>query len=123
MAVTLFVFGAFMLLQVNLERLLKGWGEQIQITAYLAKSMGESETQSLIQRVRALAEVERVRLISREQAWRDFQAALGAHSSLLDGLPPDVLPASLEVALKPAYRDSPAIEQLAQRLRSETGIA
>ena len=119
MAVTLFVFGAFMLLQINLEHLLKGWGEQIQITAYLSKNVGVDEMPALLARVQALPEVARVRLISQEQAWRDFQTALGAQSGLLDGLPRDVLPASLEISLKPAHRDSPVVEQLAARLRGE----
>lgn len=123
MAVTLFFFGAFMLLQINLEHLLKGWGEQIQITAYLSKNVGVDEMPALLARVQALPEVERVRLISQEQAWRDFQTALGAQSSLLDGLPRDVLPASLEISLKPAHRDSPVVEQLAARLRGEKEFA
>jgi len=119
MAVTLFVFGAFMLLQINLEHLLKGWGDQIQITAYLSKNVGVDKMPALLARVQALPEVARVRLISQEQAWRDFQTALGAQSGLLDGLPRDVLPASLEISLKPAHRDSPVVEQLAARLRGE----
>ena len=123
MAVTLFVFGAFMLLQINLEHLLKGWGEQIQITAYLSKNVGADEIAAVLARVQALPEVERVRLISQEQAWRDFQTALGAQSGLLDGLPRDVLPASLEISLKPAHRDSPVVEQLAARLRGEKQFA
>lgn len=122
MAVTLFIFGAFMVLQINLEQLLKAWGEQIQITAYLSKSVAPSEAQKLLERVRSLPEVERVRLVSHEEAWRDFQAALGAQSGLLDGLPRDILPASLEIAFKPVHRDGPAVEQLAHRLRGEKEI-
>lgn len=122
MAVTLFVFGAFMLLQMNLERLLKGWGDQIQLTAYLAKNADGADVQSLLQQVRSLPEVSLVRLTSREQAWRDFQTALGAQSGLLDGLPRDLLPASLEIEFKPAQRDSAIIEQFAQRLRTEKEV-
>ena len=33
MAMTLFVFGGFMLVETNLQKLLKGWGEQIQMMA------------------------------------------------------------------------------------------
>jgi len=123
MAVTLFVFGVFMLLQLNLEQLLKGWGEQIQITAYLNKTLDADAIPALLARVQALPEVERVRWISQEQAWRDFHAALGGQSGLLDGLPRDVLPASFEIFLKPAYRDSPVVEQLAARLRGEQEFA
>ncbi len=123
MALTLSVFGAFMLLQTNLEHLLKNWGEQIQLTAYVAKDVGSSEMQNLLERVKALPEVERVALTSQEQAWREFRAALGEQSGLLDGLPRDVLPASLEIVLKPAERDGPLIEQFAVRLRQDKAIA
>lgn len=123
MSVTLFVFGAFLVLQINLERWLKGLGEEIQMTAYLAQNLAPLETQRLLERVRATPEVERVRLISQEQAWRDFQTALGAQSSLLEGLPADVLPASLEIAFKPAHRDGPVMERVAERLRGEKEIS
>jgi cell division transport system permease protein len=123
MVMTLFVFGAFMLLQENLQQLLKGWGDQIQLNAYLDKGLENDAVPTLLQRVQAYPEVERVRHISQEQAWRDFKAALGAQSSLLDGLPPDVLPALLEISVKPAYRDGPEVEELAKRLKKQAGIA
>ena len=123
MAITLFAFGAFMLLQVNLERLLKGWGDQLQVTVYLSNRTDAAEVQSLLIRLQAYPEVDRVHYINQEQAWRDFQTALGAQSGLMDGLPRDVLPASVEISLKPAYRDGPLVEQLAKRLKYEKEIA
>lgn len=122
-AATLFVFGGFMLLEINLQKLLKSWGEQIQITAYLNGGLTAAEVDDLIKRVQAMPEVGQVRHISREQAWRDFQTALGSQSSLLDGLPRDVLPASIELSLKPAYRDGPVIEQVARRVKQESQIS
>lgn len=122
-AMTLFVFGGFMLLETNLQHLLKGWGDQIQITAYLNNGLAPDEVQTLVKNVAAMAEVERVRHISQEQAWRDFQAALGTQSGLLEGLPREVLPASLEISLKPAYRDGPVVENLAQRLKKTPQVA
>ena len=123
MAMTLFVFGAFMLLQENLQSLLKGWGDQIQINAYLEKGLAAADVSLLHNRIRDLPEIERARHISQEQAWRDFQVALGAQSNVLEGLPLDVLPASFEVSLKPGYRDGPLVEAVANRLRQEKGIA
>jgi cell division transport system permease protein len=123
MAMTLFIFGFFMLLETNLQSLLKGWGDQIQLNAYLERGFDDSETENLLNRVRALPEVLRVRHITQEQAWRDFRAALGAQSNVLDGLPADVLPSSLEIAVQPAFRDPPLVERLAVRLKQEKGIA
>jgi cell division transport system permease protein len=64
-----------------------------------------------------------VRYTSQAQAWNDFQSALGAQSGLLDGLPHDVLPASIDITMKQGQRDSSTLEQVAQRLRGEKEIA
>jgi len=121
-AMTLFIFGAFMLLEINLQGLLKGWGDQIQINAYLERGLSAGEADSLLNRVREFPEVARARHITQEQAWREFRAALGAQAGVLEGLPPDVLPSSFEIAVKPAFRDAPLVERLAQRLEQERGL-
>ena len=123
LAITLFVFGSFMLLEKNLQHLLKGSGDQIQINAYLDKDLDPADVSLLRDKIQNLPEVERVRHISQERAWKDFRAALGAHSNVLEGLPEDVLPASFEIFVRPAYRDAPLVEALANRLRKEAGLA
>jgi cell division transport system permease protein len=123
MAMALFVFGAFMLVQQNLQGWLRGWGDEIQINAYLHTPLDNAEVQRLLHRIREFPEVERVRYISQEQAWQDFRAALGSQSAVLEGLPPDILPASFEILMKPAFRDGAVVEQVAGRVRLESGVA
>jgi cell division transport system permease protein len=123
MATSLFVFGVFLLVQENLQHMLNGWGDQIQINAYLDNDVGTDQVTALMHRIRAMPEIEDLRHISKEQAWSDFQAALGAQSAVLEGLPGDVLPASFEITLKPAYRDPAQVEDLAGRLGKINGIA
>ncbi len=123
MALTLFSFGAFMLLQTNLEYLLKGWGDQLQITAYLNNGLAEPQVDALMQLIGAMPEVARARHIRHAEAWRDFQTALGAQSGSLDGLPRDVLPASIEITIKPENRNEKIIGQLAARLKDDNDIA
>ena len=118
-ALTLGVFGGFLLLQLNLEKLLRGWGDQLQLTAYLTPSVGAAELEALLARLQSFPEIEQVRHTSQEQAWRDFHASLGAQSALLEGLPRDVLPASVEISVRPSFRDSAAMEQLVGRLRQQ----
>jgi cell division transport system permease protein len=123
MALTLFVFGAFMMLQANLEQLLTAWGDQIRITTYLSGALEPAELDRLLKSVETLPGVERVRYTSQTQAWNDFQSALSAQSGLLEGLPHDVLPASLEISLKRDQRDSSTVERMAQQLREKKEIA
>jgi cell division transport system permease protein len=123
MAMSLFVFGVFILVQENLQRMLNGWGDQIQINTYLDNDVGSDQVEAIMDRIRAIPEVEGLRHISKEQAWNDFQTALGAQSAVLEGLPDDVLPASFEITVKAAYRDPPQVEELADRLGKINGIA
>jgi cell division transport system permease protein len=123
MTMTLFVFGAFILLQENLQNLLKGWGERIEINAYLDKNLSANDAQVLLDHIRSFPEVQRAEYISQQQAWKDFRAALGAQAGILEGLPEDVLPASFDIVVKPDFRDPSLVDALAARLRKEKGIA
>jgi len=121
-ATALFVFSAFMMAEENLQSLLKKWGDQLQINAYLSKALTPAQITLLQDRIQSFPEVERVHYISREQAWKEFRAALGPQSNLLEGLPQDVLPPSFEIFVKPFHRDSPLVEALASRLRKEKAV-
>ena len=123
MATSLFVFGVFILLQDNLQHMLNGWGDQIQINTYLANDVGTEQVEAMMDRIQAMPEVEGLRHISKEQAWNDFQTALGAQSAVLEGLPSDVLPASFEITVKPVFRDPARVQDLAGRLGKINGIA
>jgi len=118
-ALTLGLFGGFLLLQLNLEILLRGWGDRLQLTAYLSPTVGATELDALLANLKSYPEIKRVSHTSQEQAWRDFQAALGAQTGLLDGLPRNVLPASVEITLRAEFRDSAAMEQLTERLKKQ----
>ena len=123
MATSLFVFGVFILVQENIEHMLRGWGDQIQMNAYLDKDVGTDQVPRIMERIRGLSEVDQARHISREQAWNDFRTALGAQSAVLEGLPPDVLPESFEITLKPAYRAPEHVKEIALRLGKVEGIS
>ncbi|MBI2985760.1 MAG: ABC transporter permease [Deltaproteobacteria bacterium] len=123
MAMTLFIFGGFLLIQENLHGLLRGWGSQIQIFAYLEHSLSQADLQSLLGDVRNYPEVESVRFVSKGEAWENFREALGAQSGVLEGLPSDILPSSLEISLKRPYRYRASVAAVAQRLRGMKGIS
>lgn len=117
LALTLGWFGGFLLVQLNLEKLLTGWSEQIQFTAYLAQDLGASEVTALLAQLKNYPEIERLHHTSQEQAWSEFHSALGSRSTLLEGLPKNILPASIDIMVRPEYRDSTLMESLAGRLK------
>lgn len=122
MAMTLFLFGGFFLLQENFQGLLKGWGSRVQIFAYLDDRLAAADIAPLTSRVRAYAEIESVRFVSQSEAWENFKKSLGSQAGVLDGLSAEVLPASLEIAVKAGYRDHDSLAGIAGRLRAEKGV-
>lgn len=123
MAMTLFIFGGFLLIQENLHGLLRGWGSQFQVFAYLEKEPSPAQLEELLRQVRSDPDVERVRYVSKSEAWEKFTQTLGAQSGVLEGLKADILPASLEIALKGPSRSRAAAEALARRVRGLRGVA
>ena len=122
MAMTLFVFGGFLLLQQNLDRLFHGWSHQLQVFAYLQDGLQQSEIAALQQRVQAYPEVEATRFVSKKEAWASFKKDLGTQSGVLEGLDEGLLPSSLEISLKNEFRKRSQVEELANRLKSVSGI-
>src|SRR3989338_3207466 len=100
MALTLAIFGGFVLVQQNLQGLLRGWGNQIEVFAYLRDGLSSTELQSILSQARSLPEVEEVRHVSKKEAWENFKKGLGAQSGVLEGLTAEILPSSLDVRLK-----------------------
>ena len=123
MAMTMFVFGGFLLLQGNLQGLLKGWSSQLQVFAYLKDGLTPSQIGTIQKQVRSYPEVNSVRYVSKEKAWQSFKQSLGSQSGVLKGLETDILPSSLELALKKQHRGRASVEDLAARLRRVDGIS
>ena len=121
-ALTLLLLGGFLLLQENLHGLVQGWGSAIQIFAYVDESLTAADIAALSIRIAAYPEVENARFVSQEEALASFKKSAAAQSGILEGVPAQALPASFEIALKPAARDAGTIAAAAKRLRAEKGI-
>lgn len=122
MAVALTSVGVFFLVVLNLQALTANWQEDIQVLAFLERTPAAGELQQRLDLIRGFPEVEEVRFVDSRQALERFRTRLGQDSDLLEGIAPDVLPPSLEVALKPAARNRPAVQQVVTRLESEAGL-
>ena len=59
----------------------------------------------------------------KKQAFIDLKRALGREASVLEGLPRNPLPASIEVAFHPSGGEKPDPEKLRKKLEAFTGVA
>ncbi len=76
-AVTLFILGSFMLLNVNVEYLTNQIKDQVEIIAYVDEHLPASETDRLRVALIRLERVEEVRFVSRQEALQRLKEDLG----------------------------------------------
>lgn len=98
MVVSLLIFGTFLLLFVNLNSWIQGWGHSISMSVYIMDDISEAQRTRISTFVGDLPEAEITRFISKETALKDLRGILGAQAGVLDGLSVNPLPASFEVA-------------------------
>ena len=122
MAMTLSVFGGFLIIQDNVGRLVKGWGDEIQVFVYLEDGVAAAAAETMRAAVAAYPEVKVATYVSKQRAWDAFKETLGSQSGILDGLNPNVLPASLDVELRSAHRSREAVLRLVRRLAALDGV-
>ncbi len=97
MVISFLIFGAFLLLFVNVNALIDRWGHSLSMSVYLEDGVSQAQIETIRARIEGLPGAEIQAQISKEKALADFRAALGPRAGLLDGLSSNPLPASMEV--------------------------
>jgi len=120
-AIVLVLAGSASLLVDNMTGILDEFGSELQLTAYLEASTSEEDQRLLAGRVAAAPGVDRVEIVTKQQALERFEAIAGG-PELLAGLDENPLPASLEIHLLPEARTAEAIGILKASLDGLKGI-
>lgn len=100
MVVSLLIFGTFLLLFVNLNTWMQGWGHRLSMSVYLQDGVDEVMKNKISESLSNFPNAEIMGFVSKEEALKDLKNALGSESGLLDSLSRNPLPASFEVVLK-----------------------
>ena len=111
------VLGFFLIVMVNAQGVMEEWSSRVRITIYLVDSMSGEEITRLQEKIRGYGEVQAVSHRSKEEALKILGDRLQGRQGLLKGLPRNPLPASMEIQLKLAYRNSIGVQRLVEKLR------
>ncbi len=121
-AISLVILGIFASLSANLNVLLEGWSNKVQITIYLTDDAGSSDRKTLEELLGSLAEVDSFEFVSKEEAvdrFRSYFPQLGVLPNMLESNP---LPASFEVQIADGYRAPDNVHHFAERLSGNPGV-
>jgi cell division transport system permease protein len=93
--------GGFWLLSSNIGRAVTEWRQRVRMVAYLRREPPPPEVADLLERVRAFPEVASARFVSKAEALASLRQMLGKDAAVVDQLPSNPLPASIEITSTP----------------------
>jgi cell division transport system permease protein len=118
----LLIISLFMLFYVNLEGTVEQWSRKVVVTVYFDNELPQQDLSVLRARIAALSGTESVNYIDKEQALKRFRSRLKGQEALLEGVAPDVLPASMEITLKKQSRSADAVTAYVAGLKRLPGV-
>ena len=117
-AFSLFVFGLFGLVAVNIRRTMGTLAERVEVVAYLRRGTPIETITMAASDIEAFPEVQAVEHITEAQALARARAELREFQDIFQDLEANPLPASFDIRLQPRFRNAATAESVAVRLRA-----
>ena len=115
---SLAALGGFWLVSANLDRAVGRWRDRVRIIVYLKREPAEADLPQLLERVHAVPGVASAVYVSRADALRALKQVLGKDAAVVDSLPTNPLPSSVEVTPAATAATPNAAHQLVERLEA-----
>jgi len=114
-AFSLFAFALFGLVALNIKGALERVEERVEIRAFVADGTPVEDIVAAAGEIARYNEVQGARVVSQEEALARARRDLGEFSDVFEA---GVLPASIDVRLKPGFRDPRNVQAVAARIRT-----
>lgn len=114
--IALGLLATFAVVVSNLARVADRIGNEVEISAYLVRTASVADVERARVAVAGWPDVAQARYVTSTQAMDAFRLSLGDDAVILQGLPADVLPPSIEVRLAPREWTATEVAALASRL-------
>jgi cell division transport system permease protein len=114
-AFSLFAFGLFGLVAVNIRQALRGVEERVEVRAFVSEGTSADAIAAAMKDISAFPEVARVDYVSQEMALERAKKDMSEFSDVFEDA---MLPASLDIHLKPGLRDPEMVKAVAERVKS-----
>jgi cell division transport system permease protein len=96
-SLSVLIFAFFYLVYTNMINSSEQLGDDLRLIIYLEDDPGPEMQEQLRRKITNFDKVEDIIFISRAQAYEKFAKQLGSNSDVLDDIPKDFLPASVEI--------------------------
>ena len=117
-AFSLFVLGLFGLVALNLRNAIRQVAERVQVVAFVRRDTPSQQVTAAMADIAIFPEVLGVQYVSEAQALARAQRELTEFQDVYKDLETNPLPPSIELTLKPEFRDGKHAAAVAERLHS-----
>ena len=114
-AFSLFAFGLFGLVALNIRNALQRVEDRVEIRAFVADGTPIESITAASDEISKYPEVSKVDIVTQEQALVRARKELGEFSDVFDG---QFLPSSLDVKLKPGFRDPKTVRKIVDQVKT-----
>jgi cell division transport system permease protein len=114
-AFSLFAFGLFGLVALNIRETLSQVEQRVEIRAFIVDGTPAEVTSAAIGDIGAFPEVASARMVTSQQALERARQELGEFSDVFEA---GILPASIDVRLREGHRDPATVKAVADRVKS-----
>jgi len=115
-AATTLLFGVYLSVQFNLNKMVDTWDRDIHVSAYFHPDVPEKRRFDVRDEIASRNEVQKVRYVSSETANEWMQERMPAMEDILKELGSDTLPSSLEISLTATAARPTVIDDFARTL-------
>jgi len=116
-AFALLVTGLFGLVLLNLRHAIGGLEERVEVVAFVLRGTPSQSLAVAMEDIGAFPEVQTVGYVSEDSALARARRELVEFQDAYEDLEVNPLPPSIELRLKPGYRDAAHVRDVAERLR------
>lgn len=114
-AFSLFAFGLFSLVALNIKKALRTVEERVEVRAFLVDNTPTDSIATMMEELGKRADVLRVEYIDKDQALARAREELGEFKDVFEA---GFLPASIDIRLREGYRDPRAVLLVADAVRT-----
>jgi cell division transport system permease protein len=117
-SLSILIVSAFILFFINTSEIMNFWKKGFRVMAYLKPDVSNAELSNLKQEIQAMAGVESLMFISKEDALNQLKTQMQRQASLFDDLDKNPLPDGLEIRISAANQSWEKVESLAAQIES-----